>query len=85
MLLRWRLFWERTKRLRRIIGNCTITVNDFSDRNQEGTGTLCLGGLGTLSETIEGVSIGADVEYLDLRADNGVFDIKSIAIVPAKN
>ena len=54
MLLRWRLFWERTKRLRRIIGNCTITVNDFSDRNQEGTGTLCLGGLGTLSETIEG-------------------------------
>lgn len=35
--------------------------------------------------TVEGVSIGADVEYLDLRADNGIFDIKSITIVPAKN
>ena len=34
--------------------------------------------------TVEGVSIGADVEYLDLRADNGIFDIKSITIVPAK-
>lgn len=34
--------------------------------------------------TMTGVTINADVEYLDLRCDEGRFDIKSIIITPAK-
>ncbi len=34
--------------------------------------------------TVKGINIGADVEYLDLRCDNGRFDIESITITPAQ-
>jgi len=34
--------------------------------------------------TVEGVSIPADVQYLDLRCESGKFDIESITIAPAK-
>ena len=43
---------------------------------------------GTLSDfaeiTVANVKIGADVSYLDLRADNGSFDILSFTITPSK-
>lgn len=43
---------------------------------------------GTLSDfaeiTVANVKIGADVSYLDLRADNGTFDILSFTITPSK-